>query len=323
MSRPDLDSDKHISRHVKLRELHILSTVIERGSMARAAGHLAMTQSAVSEAIAKFEASLCVRLLNRTSRGVEPTVYAKAILDRGRVVFNELRQGLRDIEFLSDPTAGEVRVGAPESLSAGLVPAIIERLSRDYPKVRVHVVQANTASLEFRELREHNLDFMIGRIPDDLNEQDLHLDILFQDDNFIVAGVGSRWARRRKIALKELATEPWILPSSTNIMTTLVEQIFRTRGLTMPQNSVTANSIHLRLHLLATGRFVSLLPRSVLRYNAHRWSLKALPIELTIEPRPVAIVTLNNRTLRPVANRFIECAREVGKSLGIPLAHRA
>jgi len=309
-----IDWNRRIGRELKLREFYVLSAVIERGSMAKAAVHLAMSQSAVSEAIASFEATLGVRLLDRGARGIAPTIYARALLDRGRIVFNELRHGLRDIEFLADPNAGEVRVGAPESLSAGFVARIVERLSQNHPQVSVHLVQANTASLEFHELRERNLDLMIGRVPRDLDEEDLDVQVLFQDRNFIIAGTTNPLARRRKVGLEDLVDQPWVLPTSSNVMSALIEQVFRAGGLTMPTNCVTSNSIHLRMHLLASGRFVTLLPESVLRYNAKRWSLKALPIDLDIEPRPVAFVTLKNRTLSPVVQRFIDCAGELAKS---------
>ena len=109
----------HIGRRFKLRQLYILSAVVERGSMAKAASHLAMSQPAVSEAIASLEGTLKVRLLERGSRGIEPTIYAQALLKRGTVIFDELSQGLRDIEYLADPATGEVRIGCPESLAAG------------------------------------------------------------------------------------------------------------------------------------------------------------------------------------------------------------
>src|SRR6185503_3806067 len=117
-----------------------LSTVVERGSMAKAAAHLAMSQPAVSEAITSLEDALHVRLLDRSSRGVEPTVYAHALLKRGHVVFDELRQGIRDIEFLSDPTVGEVRVASSELFASGLLPAAIAELSLGYPRIVVNVV---------------------------------------------------------------------------------------------------------------------------------------------------------------------------------------
>jgi DNA-binding transcriptional LysR family regulator len=88
--------------------------------------------------------------------------------------------------------------------------------------------------------------------------------------------------------------------------------------LAVPPESASAASILLRNHLLATGRFLTMLPESVLRYNAKQWSLKTLPVALRIKPRPIVILTLKNRTLAsggPVAQLFIEHLRAVAKSL--------
>ena len=155
----------HIGRRVKLRELYILSAVVERGSMAKAATYLTMSQPAVSEAIASLEETLKVRLLDRGSRGIQPTIYAQALLRRSTVVFDELSQGLRDIEYLADPATGEVRIGCPKSLAAGFVPAMIDEFSRRHPQVTFHVTDANIAALEFRELRERKVHLMLGRVP--------------------------------------------------------------------------------------------------------------------------------------------------------------
>jgi DNA-binding transcriptional LysR family regulator len=126
MAKAGWDWESRIGRRVRLRDLHILSAVVRWGSMAKAAPHLAMSQSAVSEAIAYLEAALGVRLLDRGPQGIEPTIFADALLKRGNVVFDELKQGIKDIEFLSDPGAGEVRISSPEILSAWLIPAAID-----------------------------------------------------------------------------------------------------------------------------------------------------------------------------------------------------
>ena len=128
------DWERRIGGRLKLRDLHILSKVVEWGSMARAASHLGMSQPAVSEAIANLEAALRVRLLDRNVRGIEPTIYAATLLKRERIVFDELQQGIKEIEFLLNPEAGEVRLGTSEILAAGLVPKVIDRLLRRYPK---------------------------------------------------------------------------------------------------------------------------------------------------------------------------------------------
>jgi DNA-binding transcriptional LysR family regulator len=285
--------------------------------MAKAATHLAMSQPAVSEAIANLEDALRVRLLDRSSRGIEPTLYAHALLKRGHVVFDELRQGIRDIEFLANPKAGEVRIASPEAVAAGLLPAVIGRLARRYPQIVIRVVQANPSILEFRELRERNVDLVLARIPKSFVEDDFDIEIVFDDPHRVVAGVRSPWARRRKITLAELVNEPWIFPSN-QVVRTLITEAFKAHGLEVPQERVSAGSILLRNHLLATGRFLDVLPDSVLRYNAKQWSLKALPVDLGVKPRVIAIVTLKNRTVSPVVQLFAEHVRAVAKTMFAP-----
>jgi DNA-binding transcriptional LysR family regulator len=309
--------ESRIGRRLRLRDLHILSAVVQRGSMAKAAKQLAMSQPAVSEAIANLEGALRVRLLDRSSRGIEPTVYAHALLKRGHVVFDELRQGIRDIEFLADPTAGEVRIASGEMMVAGLLPAVIDRLSRRYPRIVVRVIQVSTPILEFRELQERNVDLALVRIPASFAADDLDIEALFDDPQRVVVGVRSRWARRHQVALAELVNEPWILPPN-QVVSALITETFKAHGLEIPRERVSASSILLRNHLLATGRFLSVLADSVFRYNARQWSLKALPIDLRIRPLPVAIVTLRNRTVSPVVQLFIEQVRAVAKTMFAP-----
>ena len=147
MALPGLDWESRIGQRVKLRDLHVLSAVVRLGSMVKAATHLAMSQSSVSEAIANLEDALRVRLLDRSPHGVAPTIYADALLRRGHAVFDELRQGISEIEFLAGSTKGEVRVACPELLSAGLLPAAIDRLSRQYPKIVVRVSPLDTTDI--------------------------------------------------------------------------------------------------------------------------------------------------------------------------------
>jgi DNA-binding transcriptional LysR family regulator len=243
MARAAMDWERRIGRRLRLRDLHILSTVVEHGSMAKAAAHLTVSQPAVSDAIANLEAALGVRLLDRSPHGVEPTIYADALLKRGHVVFDELRQGIRDIEFLADPTAGEVRVGCPESL-APVSSAIIDRLSRCNPGVVVHVTTVQPATLEFRELRERKVDLLLGRmISPSLVDDDIDVEILFEDRLFVVAGARNRWTRHQKIELAELANERWILLPENNALSSLFAQAFRARGLDPPRATVTGISI--------------------------------------------------------------------------------
>ena len=179
--------------------------------MAKGARQLGMSQPAVSESIASLEDALRIRLLDRSPKGVEATIYAHALLERGHVVFDELKQGIRDIEFLADPSVGEVRVGSPESLMAGFVPSIIDRMSRQYPRVVVHAVNAQPGEQQFRALHERRLDLMLGRVLMPLRDADVDMEVLCEDKFYVVAGARSRWASRRKITLADVEHEPWVM----------------------------------------------------------------------------------------------------------------
>jgi DNA-binding transcriptional LysR family regulator len=305
-----------IGRRLKLRDLHVLMAVVQSGSMVKAAQSLAVSQPVVSKAIADLEHTVGVRLFDRGPHGAEPTMYGRALLDSGVAAFDDLRRGVKQIEFLADPTAGEIRIGCGEVFVAGLLPAIIERLRRKYPRMVCHVDQAATSvTRDFRELRERRVDLVLGRISDPFAEDDINAEVLFLERVHVVAGKRSKWARRRKIELAELVDEPWLLVPPNTDSSAMVEEAFAARGLKMPQPSIVSYSVHLRNSLLPTGRYLAYLPDSFMHFGAMRASFKVLPVDFPVTPRPVGIVTLKNRTLNPAAQLFIGCAREVVKPL--------
>jgi len=234
--------------------------------------------------------------------------------------FDELKQSARDIEFLTDSTSGELRIGCAESLSAAILPAVIERFSQQYPRVCLSVDGVVTGTPEIPRLRDRSLDLVLARMRplDELHfADDLNVEILFDEELVVVAGTQHSLSRRRKVDLAELENEPWILTSSDNWNHVMVAEAFHARGLDAPNITLKTLSIHLRANLLGSGRFITALPRSVVRLYAERFSLKVLPVDMPTRPWPVAIVTLKHRTLSPVVNRFIDCTREVAKSVAM------
>ena len=315
MPIPNMQWAERIGRRLKLRDLHVLLAVMEAGSMAKAARRLAVSQPVVSQAIADLEHTLGVRLVDRHRRGIEPTLYGRALLNHGLAAFDALHQGVKEIEFLADPTVGELRIGCPEWIMAGLLPIIIDTLAKRHPRLIFHVQQTIPATSEFRELRERRIDLVLGRIAAPFEAEDLQAEVLYQEQLSVVAGLSSRWARRKKIALAELVSEPWILTPQNELPGLLVREAFRLCGLKPPEPTVAAFSVQLRNRLLETGRYLSVVPDSLLLHAGQQLSFKALPVTLAIQPRPVAIVTLKNRTLSPVARLFIDCARDITKPL--------
>jgi DNA-binding transcriptional LysR family regulator len=308
--------EDHVGRRLKFRDLQVFFTVVHCGSMAKAANDLGLTQPAVSDIVAGLERMFAVRLFDRNPRGVVPTIYGHALLKRGRAAFDELRQGIKDIEFLSDPKAGELKIGCPASVLGGTLSLAVENFCRQYPRVILQFDEVTSPGRDFPTLREREHDLILARIARPfVDEDDFDVEILFQDPLVIAADIRSEWARRREIDPVELVDASWILTAPEASVYVSVAEAFRERGLAAPKVSLMALSGHLRMSLLSRGPFVTALPSSLLRFNAAKFGLKVLQVDLQIRGYPVAILTLKNRVLSPLVGLFIEHVREVAQSI--------
>src|SRR3954467_1511627 len=303
-----------IGRRMKLQDLHILMTVVEAGSMGKAAKHLNSTHPAISRSIAELEHALGVRLLDRHRQGIEPTEQGRALLNCGVAVFDDLRQGVKNIEFLSDPSTGEVRIGSTAFLAASFVSTVVDRLSRRYPRIVFRLVIEPTETLH-RELSERKVDLLIVRRFGPIINERLDFEFLFEDTFVVAAGAQNQWVRGRTIDLADLVNEPWVLPPPESAIGLVAMEAFRMSGIDFPHVTVVAAPPDTRIRLLATGRFLTIFPTSVLRFSTKRTEIKVLPVKLPVAPVPNGIVTLKNRTLSPVSQLFVEHAREVAKLL--------
>jgi DNA-binding transcriptional LysR family regulator len=314
--RRKIDWEGQIGRRLRFRDLHVFFTVANTGSMAKAATVLGVSTPTVSEVIADLEHGLGVRLLDRGPRGIAPTVYGEAFLKRGLAAFHELKQGIRDIEFLADPTVGEIRIGSDESIMAAMLPPIIDAFQQLHPKVVVDVDDIDLRSYPLK-LREFGFDLVLTRVPSLDSEfgVDLNVQTLFEDELVVAAGLQTRWARRRKIDIAELAGERWVLAGPSTWNYKIIAEAFQVRGLPMPAASVRSLSVHIRSNLLASGRYITALPHSVVYLNVDRLPLKVLPLDLPARPWPIKLLTQKNRTLTPVVERFIACAFDVAKAI--------
>jgi DNA-binding transcriptional LysR family regulator len=304
-----------IKRRLKLRDLDILMAVIETGSMGKAGRRLNISQPAVSKAIVELEDALGVRLMDRSRRGIVPTPYGRALAKRSTAIFNDLRQGVQEIDFLTDPTKGEVRIGTTEPVAVAIVAPTIERLSRKYPKISFHVITGGNAAL-YRDVAERNIEFaicrIIGRLPDELDSE-----VLCYDAFSIATSARNPLTRRRKLAFADLVKEPWTVFPFDTVFGSVIAEAFHANGYEPPRLTVASPSLCVQNEMMATGRFITVLPGFMLRTTAARHlQLKALPVALPNAPMPVGLITLKNRTSTPLAQVFIDNVRAYAKPLG-------
>jgi DNA-binding transcriptional LysR family regulator len=189
---------------------------------------------------------------------------------------------------------------------------LVEELSRRHPGIVFDLLAAESA-LTYRALEERKVDLVIARIFRPIPEEHMHAEVLYDEQDVVAAGAQNPWVRRRKVALADLMNEAWTLPPPDSLNGELIVEAFRARGLDLPRATLITASVPVRNALLASGRFLSIVPGSVFRFPASKPGLKRLPIDLPTTRTPVAVITLKNRTLSPVAQVFIDCARKLVK----------
>jgi DNA-binding transcriptional LysR family regulator len=152
---------------------------------------------------------------------------------------------------------------------------------------------------------------LLGR-PSISDDNDLVTERLCDEPLRVVAGNRSSWAKRKQLDIAELVDVPWILASTDNVARAIVEEAFTKRRLSPPQPRITTYSMHLRMQLLATGRYLTVMGDMAVRANADRWGLRALPLDLG-RRLPVAAIMLAGRTPTPAVGVFMASVREVIK----------
>jgi DNA-binding transcriptional LysR family regulator len=312
-----MDWDQRIGRRIKLRDLHVLLAVAEHGSMAKAAGRLNISHPVVSKTITALEHAVGVPLFDRTARGVTMTDYGVALVKSGVAVFDEMRAGIRRIEHLADPNQGELRFGCPEAMAGGLMQEAIRRFLNSHPGVQLDIVTVDTVAGNFRELREREVEFLIGRIRKPFIDDELASEVLAHEGLVIAAGKQNPLHRRKRIALADLIDAPWLLPPEQSLPGAMARDFFRQQGLEPPRASIITLSLQLNLAFLGSGPHLCVLPSSMLLYGAARDTVAALPVDLPQPDSAIGVLTVRNRTLSPAAETFLSIARKTAAAIDI------
>jgi len=104
------------------------------------------------------------------------------------------------------------------------------------------------------------------------------------------------------------------LPHWDSVVGSIAPGAFREAGLDVPRTAVVCNSLQLQNAMLATGRYLSVLPESMLRFGPKPLAFKKPPIP-PLGSMPCEILTVKNQTLSPVVKFFIDGTHEVAKPL--------
>jgi DNA-binding transcriptional LysR family regulator len=305
--------DDRVGRRLRLKDLHTLQIVADAGSMARASRQLALSQPAISKAVADMEHTVGAPLLDRSAHGVELTESGRLLIARSRIIFDELREGIKDIERASDPARGEVRIGTTEPIT-GFVAEVISQLSQIYPRITYQISVSDTTTL-VRDLRERALDVVITRWTAEVVADDLAAEVLLKAPLAVLADRSHPLLKRKKLSLADTISEAWTLSPPDSFLGRVVVDVFQRRKLPLPPAIVTTLSVHMRLNLLASGRFLTMLPARMVRQRANRAWLRALDIDLPESRGSIASLTVKKRSIGGSLKLFQQACRDADRDI--------
>lgn len=305
-----------LSRSLKLSQLLVFDSVLETGSILRAAHEMSLSQPAVTKIIQELEASFQGALFRRSNRGVVPTDLGHLVGRRVKSLLAEFRHMSEEVDQFRFGGAGHVVVGTLISASARLLPAAIAKLKAQSPDVLVTVKEGPT-TLMFPSLATGELDIVVGRLP----ELELPLSdafpvthhALFEDSLAVVVGSEHDVAQAPDTSLRDLATMPWILPTTESPLRVAVEGMFRAAGLPLPSDLVESLSVLTNLGLLLDAPRIGVMPHVAASQFVRSGLLRILNIHETGSFGTVGYSVRAKKLLSPACEAFIACLRAVAK----------
>ena len=306
--------ERWITRKFRLRHLELIAELYDCRSILKASRRLSLTQPTVTKALQDVESTLGVRLFERSNRGLEPTPYGEIFARHAKIVLAQLRHAAEELEGLRAGYSGRVTVGTLLAASASILPDAIALLKKQRPGVAISVV-VGTYDILMPSLLVGDLDMVLGRLPAEGRSRALVYEEFYAEPICIVTRRGHPLARKRRLSLRDLANEAWLLPLPETALRRQIERAFVEAGAPLPRNVIESVSILTNRALLRKSDSIGVMPYHVALDDVEQGLLAILPVKLKSIEDPVGAILRAPGTLPPAASALLECLRVVGKEV--------
>jgi len=313
--------DSYIRTHLKPRHLQILVALDNIRNLGKVAASMHVTQPAVSKSLAELERGLGLRLFERTSRGVFPTIYGECLIRHARSMITDLAQARDELRGLASGSSGNIRIGVLATAALALLPRALAMLKSRHPGMTVLAREGLMENL-LPELLLGNLDLIVGRLPEDRIAQGLNEKILMEEGVSLVAGRHHPLVGRKQVNWSDMLAYPWVFPPVNTLLREPLERAFERNGVPVPSNRVETLSVHVIRGYLHYTDAIAALATDVSRYYESLGLLAILPLELPRLARPVGVIWSRQRPLAPATQgliQFLEEAAQAGVRPSEPL----
>lgn len=301
---PGLGADALLRSGLKLAHMRMIVALDDHGQVSAAAQVLGMSQPAASRMISEMEGILKVPLCERLSRGVGLTPYGQALARRARAILLELREVDREISDLRLGKGGSVFVGAVTAPAIELAVPAIRKMREKNPRLEVNI-QIDTSAVLARELLASRQDFIIARIPDDLNPRLFESREIGIERACLIVRRGHPLAGRGVVPAERLADYDWVFQPAGSLLRRTMERILLSHSIPLPERVLNTGSLLLTLVMVAQSDAISPVSVEVARFiggeHGLAGAIDVLPTDFDIDVQPYSLIKLRDRVLSPAA----------------------
>jgi DNA-binding transcriptional LysR family regulator len=216
--------------------------VIESGSLGDAARRLNTSQPTLTRSMKLLEQAVGGAVFDRTPHGMRPTALGRALERRARTIMGEIGSTQRELDDLVSVRRGKVVVGCGPMFALSILPRAIARFQAKFPNVDVTIVQAQMRTT-LEGLRTGEIDCTFHSMTANLEPSFAHRVLLRGARPVIVTSKDNPLAGKRRVSLKELAAQPWMMPRHSDSFRKRVENIFARAGIAVPRPVLEYSSI--------------------------------------------------------------------------------
>ncbi len=246
---------------ISLKGLESLVTIVEQGSLTKAAAVLHMSQPALSHQIAAIERELGTAVIERLPRGIRPTAAGLAAVAEARIALAAAGKAATAARRAAAGTGGRIRIACAETMTGWLLVPVLLDWCRRFPDVELDLKEYTSADRMLEVLHAGGADITIAPPP---TRTDEHIELLGQEEIVVVASPEHRFAAMDVVPLKELADEPLVHYDPSNGNAAWVEQFAAGRGVLLPPPTLRTGSPRTAAQLAAAGMGVAIVPISAL-----------------------------------------------------------
>jgi DNA-binding transcriptional LysR family regulator len=294
---------------LKLSHLRMIVAIDDYKQISAAAAALNISQPAASRMLTEMETILKAQLCERVSRGVELTQFGRAFAKRARRILLELHEVDREITALKSGAGGSVYLGTVTAPAMSLAVPAIQQVSAAYPGIEVNV-RIETSNVLARELLSAKHDFIMARVPDDLDPRLFNVQDLGVERACLIVRRGHPLMEKSVVTLADLPSYDWVFQPPGTLLRRRVEDLFIAADVPLPTTVVNTASLLLTVALVCSSNAIAPIAREMAEFVTENGGgaseVRILQTDFEIDLKPYSLISVKDRALPPSAKLFYD-----------------